>query len=46
MDAVKNRDEKISQVCDNWTGKLEVKECEFQQVRLFCYTFQVYIYYS
>ena len=35
MDAVKNRDEKISQVCDNWTGKLQVKECEFQQVRLF-----------
>jgi len=33
MDAVKNRDEKISQVCDNWTGKLQVKECEFQQLQ-------------
>jgi len=33
MDAVKDRDEKISQVCDSWTGKLQVKECEFQQLQ-------------
>ena len=37
MDAVKDRDEKISQVCDSWTGKLQVKECEFQQVSFIYY---------